>query len=215
MNAQKEKKLSVTHYVNKSLKPKYTIRGTEEYPLYIKLIYNTKTMLFKSRLVNWYVSDESVNNDKYTIKQIGIEIDLIKSIIEKSKWSDFDKDKFYKIFGLSTMNIQELFRNGAENNSSNHEILNTVLSITEENNLFKNRGLMDNLIRVMLQEFLNTVLLEEKDNHSEKSLIGFWDEKLIEHFKLFISPFFTSEILNNLKIFFDYKMKKTLFFITS
>lgn len=112
-----EKKLTITHYANTSLKAVKAEKGTQElYPMYIKMVYDKQTLLFKSRYIDFYVPIEFENNE-HTTKLIAIEYGLIEEIVKKMG-SSYHKHNFYSQFVISTIKIFDLFGEGLKNKNN-------------------------------------------------------------------------------------------------
>lgn len=94
------RKITIEHYLNKKLKPRYFVSDLPCFPLYVRVSYGRRNERFKSVWITEYYNDEDIQREDIRAL-IDFESKVIKSLIdisEREKPSDrYTYDKKYVI----------------------------------------------------------------------------------------------------------------------
>jgi len=151
---KKQSKITVKHFLNKRLKPKL-IDNKEKYPLYVQIIFQTKTTQIKSQafkdigIETSFLTDLELNaNDYFLIKERENIESIILKFEQKSKEINFSV--FSEIYKKYTVLMSELIEKYLYNlflkeakekknslpfvfiNSSYETVYNTLISLNSE-----------------------------------------------------------------------------------
>ncbi len=101
------KKLSITHYPNKRLKPIKDDEGNERYPLYYKAVFERNNLEARSKLADVVVTDEEfkeINTHPLVIK----EQEIIEFVIRhRSSYGKLKRKDFYSEFDMLAVNLSQ------------------------------------------------------------------------------------------------------------
>jgi hypothetical protein len=201
----KGKKLTLTHYANTSLRATKDSNGQEFFPMYVKMVYNKRTILYKSRVIDYNVPRELGKDLSFLIEY---DQSLIYEIV--NSFSDaYHRHNFYQSYGLSTMKIYDLFEENIETGKNTSNVANVIIRKNEQEILKLSETELSEIEYFL---FISFKFICEKYRPNKEdyvdSLVISWLRKysLTQQFENYIEGKFSADFAAKLKHLQDLRM---------